>query len=153
MGAGAWSETQLNGWSAVKNASIVALCDRHPERRSPVAEYLFTGRKILKTTAGRLKIYAGFLIIALGIATAVMQLKPPADSGYAVDWVTKYDSVRAKDTFSIVEQAFVPIPELSLHFWNTNFLDIPPKLAIMKHILSGLILLWAAIFLFEKWRV
>lgn len=36
VGAGAWSELQLNAWAGVENAEIVALCDRHPERREPV---------------------------------------------------------------------------------------------------------------------
>jgi len=38
IGAGAWSEIQLNAWAGVKNAEIVALCDRHPERRDPIVE-------------------------------------------------------------------------------------------------------------------
>lgn len=37
IGAGAWSEIQLTAWAGVRNARIVALCDRHPERRDPVA--------------------------------------------------------------------------------------------------------------------
>jgi predicted dehydrogenase len=36
IGAGAWSEIQLNAWAGVENGEIVALCDRHPERRDPV---------------------------------------------------------------------------------------------------------------------
>jgi predicted dehydrogenase len=36
IGAGAWSEIQLNAWAGVKNAQVVALCDRHPDRRDPV---------------------------------------------------------------------------------------------------------------------
>ncbi|MEW5961539.1 MAG: Gfo/Idh/MocA family oxidoreductase, partial [Chloroflexota bacterium] len=36
IGAGAWSDTQLAAWAGVKNAEIVALCDRHPERRDPI---------------------------------------------------------------------------------------------------------------------
>jgi predicted dehydrogenase len=36
VGAGAWSELQLNAWAGVNNAAIVALCDRHPDRREPV---------------------------------------------------------------------------------------------------------------------
>lgn len=36
IGAGAWSEIQLTAWAGVKNAEIVALCDRHAERREPV---------------------------------------------------------------------------------------------------------------------
>ncbi len=38
IGAGAWSATQLTAWADVANARIVALADRHPERRAPVAE-------------------------------------------------------------------------------------------------------------------
>lgn len=38
IGAGAWSDIQLRAWAGVENAEIVALCDRHPERRDPLAE-------------------------------------------------------------------------------------------------------------------
>lgn len=38
IGAGAWSEIQLNAWAGVENAKIVALCDRHPERRDPIVK-------------------------------------------------------------------------------------------------------------------
>jgi D-apiose dehydrogenase len=37
IGAGAWSEVQLTAWAGVPNTKIVALCDRHPDRRDPVA--------------------------------------------------------------------------------------------------------------------
>jgi predicted dehydrogenase len=37
VGAGAWSKIQLDAWADVENAEIVALCDRHPERRDPIA--------------------------------------------------------------------------------------------------------------------
>ena len=32
IGAGAWSNIQLDAWADVQNARIVALTDRHPER-------------------------------------------------------------------------------------------------------------------------
>ena len=38
IGAGAWSDIQLKAWQGVPNANIIALCDRHPERRDPVVE-------------------------------------------------------------------------------------------------------------------
>ena len=38
VGAGFWSEIQLTAWANVKNAEIVALCDRHPERLEPAAK-------------------------------------------------------------------------------------------------------------------
>jgi D-apiose dehydrogenase len=37
VGAGAWSDIQLTAWAGVENAKIVALCDRHPDRRDPLA--------------------------------------------------------------------------------------------------------------------
>lgn len=37
IGAGAWSKIQLDGWRKVRGGEVVALCDRHPERRDPVA--------------------------------------------------------------------------------------------------------------------
>ena len=38
IGAGAWSHDQLNAWAGVNNARIIALTDRHPERRDPIVE-------------------------------------------------------------------------------------------------------------------
>ncbi len=36
IGAGAWSSVQLDAWKGVKNARIIALADRHPDRREPI---------------------------------------------------------------------------------------------------------------------
>ena len=38
IGAGAWSDVQLTAWNGVPNAEVVALTDRHPERRMPIVE-------------------------------------------------------------------------------------------------------------------
>lgn len=38
VGAGAWSDIQLRAWAGVRGASIVALCDRHPDRRDPLVQ-------------------------------------------------------------------------------------------------------------------
>jgi predicted dehydrogenase len=45
VGAGAWSEPQLAAWNGVKNACIVALADRHPERRRPVVSRIGVGQE------------------------------------------------------------------------------------------------------------
>ncbi len=37
IGAGAWSAAQLTAWQSVRNARIVALCDRHGDRRHSLA--------------------------------------------------------------------------------------------------------------------
>lgn len=38
IGAGAWSNIQLDAWKGVKNARITALTDRHPDRRDPIIQ-------------------------------------------------------------------------------------------------------------------
>lgn len=48
IGAGAWSNVQLDAWAGVENAKIVALTDRHPERRNPVVENLYLRLCLLK---------------------------------------------------------------------------------------------------------
>jgi hypothetical protein len=64
------------------------------------------------------KIYVGFLIIGLGIITAVLQLIPPADSGYdAVGWHLSLAFPPGLRTLTV---AYVPIPYLDLHFWGTS---------------------------------
>jgi hypothetical protein len=66
------------------------------------------------------KIYAGFLIITLGIITAVLQIIPPADSGFAVGWRLEFDTDALKTAFTTLTTAYLPIPLFDLHFWNTR---------------------------------
>jgi len=65
------------------------------------------------------KVYVGFLIITLGIVTAVLQLIPPPDSGYVVGWNSSFDIGVIKTGVSTVTAAYLPIPNFDLHFWNT----------------------------------
>ena len=112
-------------------------------------EYLFTPKKH-EVSKKRLGIYIGFLIIALGIATSIIQLRPPADSGFAVGWNTDYNPTRLRNVFNTVGEVFNPIPRFTLHFWNSNIIDPLPVASTVKLILSGLILLWALILLIRK---
>lgn len=38
VGAGAWSQPQLDAWSRVSGAQITSICDRHPDRSAPLRE-------------------------------------------------------------------------------------------------------------------
>jgi hypothetical protein len=66
------------------------------------------------------KIYGGFLIIALGILTAVLQLIPPADTGFAIGWNLKLNIAALKTALITLTDAYLPIPYPDLHFWNTR---------------------------------
>jgi len=65
------------------------------------------------------KVYVGFLIITLGIITAVLQLIPPSDSPI-VGWDFSFDirSFRAS-VLTELTAAYLPIPYFQLHFWDT----------------------------------
>jgi len=70
---------------------------------------LFLGRVIL-----------GFLIIAAGLVTAVVQLRPPADSGTAREWVFDWQPERFQKVASIFSRAYLPLPTDRVNFWNGN---------------------------------
>jgi hypothetical protein len=65
------------------------------------------------------EIYVGFLVIALGIVTAVLQLIPPPDSGF-VGWRLSFDIEAFKTAVRQLVIAYVPIPYFDLHFWLTS---------------------------------
>ena len=51
-------------------------------------------------------IYIGFSLIIIGIVTAIIQLKPPSDTGFAVGWYFKFDPERVYKTLHLVSRAF-----------------------------------------------
>jgi hypothetical protein len=90
-------------------------------------DYLVAGRKVQKAVGwNERKIWLGFGVIALGVATSVLQLKPPADTGFAVGWYLRYDANRVKEVIKIITHAFLPVPEVRLHFWGSRLLETYP---------------------------
>jgi len=63
------------------------------------------------------KICVGFLIITLGIITAVLQLIPPSDSNIVV-WDFSFDIRSLKTVLTKLTAAYLPIPYFRLHFWE-----------------------------------
>jgi hypothetical protein len=70
--------------------------------------------------SARYEIYVGFLIIILGIITAVLQLIPPPDSGLHVGWHFSFDIDGFMAAVRTLAVAYVPIPNFDLHFWETS---------------------------------
>jgi len=100
--------------------------------------------------SGKLKIIIGFSIILFGIITSIIQVKPPADSGYAVGWKTDFDLNSVRDVFLIISRAFVPLTQHTFGFWGSSYIDKLPSLGTfdtvnaVRLIISSFILLWAA---------
>ena len=70
---------------------------------------LFLGRVIL-----------GFLVIAAGVVSAVVQIRPPADSGTAREWVYEWQPDRFQKVATIFCRAYLPLPADRVNFWNGN---------------------------------
>jgi hypothetical protein len=114
-------------------------------------EYITLGDK--RKEISKLKIGIGFFLIALGVVTSILQIKPPADYGFAVGWVTKFDPKHLQNVLSIVARTFIPIPQFIFGFWGSSILDKLPKPLIVSLVLSGLILLWTILVLMAKPKV
>jgi hypothetical protein len=68
------------------------------------------------------RVLAGLAIVLAGMLTAVVQLKPPPDSGTAREWVLDWQPDRAQKVASIVPRAYLPLPADRVNFWNGNLL-------------------------------
>jgi hypothetical protein len=62
----------------------------------------------------------GALVFAVGLAISLLDMRVPADAGFMADWHWR-DPALATLARSIA-RAFVPIPQLTLHFWNTSLI-------------------------------
>ncbi len=68
-------------------------------------------------------IWIGFALIGIGIITSVLQLNPPSDTGFAVEWKFTYDLGEVGKVIKLVSRALLPIPAFSLNFWNKHQLE------------------------------
>ncbi len=90
----------------------------------------------------RQHIWIGFALIGLGITTAVLQLNPPTDTGFAVGWHFKYDMQRINNITKIITQAMLPLPRASMGFWGSHLLNQYTLFQFIRLPLCYLIVLW-----------
>ena len=64
------------------------------------------------------------LLLAFAAALAVAQMRPPADSGFAVGWHLEPDLARAELALRAVARGIVPVPQPIREFWNTALVDL-----------------------------
>ena len=91
-------------------------------------EYVFSGRFLkplsqeIETIENKRHIWIGFALIAVGIITAVLQLNPPPDTGFAVAWNFNYEAKRVNDIVKLISRAYLPVTKPALGFWGSNLL-------------------------------
>ena len=95
-------------------------------------EYVFGG-KFLKSVsqeidaiAGKRPIWIGFALIGIGIITAVLQLNPPPDTGFAVAWNFNFETKRVNDIVKLISRAYLPVTRPVGGFWGSNLLTTYP---------------------------
>lgn len=90
----------------------------------------------------RQHIWIGFVLIGIGILTAVLQLNPPSDTGFAVGWHFKFDGQRVKNITKLITQAMFPLPRASMGFWGSHWLNQYAFFQFIRLPLCYLIVLW-----------
>ncbi|RJR32498.1 MAG: hypothetical protein C4567_18605 [Deltaproteobacteria bacterium] len=75
---------------------------------------------------------AAFALFLLGVGLSVLQLVPPADSGFALDWKFDLDLPHLARTLAAVWKSYVPLPALDYHFWGTNLIPDPRWQALLS---------------------
>ena len=98
-------------------------------------EIIAQGSLLKSPTTLKVQIVAGLSIFILGISSSIFQLIPPTDSGIAVGWTTHFKTWL---TLSTIWMSYIPIPDFSYHFWNTNILSSIRLKAFLGCILLGL---------------
>ncbi|HUR29812.1 MAG TPA: hypothetical protein VMZ69_00200, partial [Saprospiraceae bacterium] len=104
-----------------------------------------------KKAKGPLMSWSGVLIFGaifiLGIILGYLQIKPEPDNSFPTLYMTAFDAVRAKWSFSRLIHAYFPIPDFrTLHFWNKNFF-VPDEAKFAIGITPLIYLLWLIAFM------
>ena len=97
----------------------------------PLCEIVSTPRRRDLLRAKGLEMVIAASLFLAAVFLSVVQLLPPKDSGYAVGWQHHESLTSIVMTLNIVWRSFVPIPELSQHFWNSNIM--PADFWIVPH--------------------
>ena len=91
-------------------------------------EYVFGSRFLkplnqeIEAIEDKRPIWIGFALIGIGIMTAVLQLNPPPDTGFAVGWNFNYETKRVNDIVKLISRAYLPITNPTSGFWGSNVL-------------------------------
>ncbi len=104
----------------------------------------------LEAIGDKPSIWIGFALIGIGIITSVLQLNPPADTGFAVEWRFTYDSTALNNVIKLISRALLPIPEFSLNFWNKHQLETSAVFQAIQIPLCCLLILYSIRLLLKR---
>ena len=118
-------------------------------------EYVFGSRFLkplnqeIEAIEDKRPIWIGFSLIGIGIITAVLQLNPPPDTGFAVGWHFNYEAKRVNDIVKLISRAYLPITNATRGFWGSNLLTTYPLFQTIQVPLCYF-LMFFSVLLFHK---
>ncbi len=81
-------------------------------------------------------------LLALGVVTAVLQIRPPTDSGIPPDWRTNFDLAVLIRTGKTFGEGLFPRFPLAVHWWNRPFTVLPGSWLLILA-LTAAVVIWA----------
>lgn len=84
------------------------------------------------------------LATLVGFGATILQLKPPADSGFAVAWTFTYSTGRLNEAILAFQDAYFPISKLQFNYWNSRILPAGGGFAMIAMVLNICIFLVVA---------
>ena len=87
-----------------------------------MCEYLYRRRNETRIKNSR-DAWIGSALISIGILTAILQLNPPPDTGFAAAWKFEYDAAHLSKVINIITRAYFPLPKAVMVFWNSHQLE------------------------------
>ena len=116
-----------------------------------IGEYLFNRKRILaENSISEWHIIIGFNLIGIGVLTCIPQVIPPLDNNFSLEVYTGYDSNHFANVIKIITYAFFPVPEATLHFWESRWLEQFPFYVKTQVALSCFLMIWFSLVLFRK---
>lgn len=90
-------------------------------------------------------IWIGFSLIGIGIVTAVLQLNPPADTGFAVGWNFNFTVERMNNIVKIITNALLPFTKATMGHWGNMQLHSYGLFQKYRLLLCYLIIFWCVL--------
>ncbi len=119
-------------------------------------EYVFGGRffqplnQEIEAIENKRPIWIGFALIGIGIITAVLQLNPPSDTGFAVAWNFNFEVKRVNNIVKLISRAYFPVTIPTRSFWGSNILITDPFFQAIQILLCYFLMLFSMLLFFKR---
>ncbi|MXV75935.1 hypothetical protein F4Z99_16880 [Candidatus Poribacteria bacterium] len=119
-------------------------------------EYLVGGRffeslnQEIEAIKNKRPIWIGFALIGIGIITAVLQLNPPPDTGFAVAWNFNFEVKRVNNIVKLISRAYFPVTIPTRSFWGSNILITSAFFQAIQVLLCYFLMLFSMLLFFKR---